>query len=71
VTSFVKALNTGGTANGYTVATAQIGTSISSGNGYPTLFNLAASVPVQTESAGSGTNTGGVWSRGIVIERLQ
>ena len=71
VTSYVKALNTGGSANGYTVATAQIGTSISSGNVYPTLFNLAAGVPVQTESAGSGTNTGGVWSRGIVIERLQ
>jgi len=73
VGNYVKATQTGQAAgNGYLLASAQIGTSISSGNGYSYVFPLAASIPVQMESAtASGSNTGGVWSRGIVIERLQ
>jgi hypothetical protein len=73
VSHYVKATQSGQSAgNGYLVATAQIGTTISSGNGYTNVFPLAASVAVQTESlTSSGSNTGGVWSRGIIIERLQ
>jgi hypothetical protein len=73
VSHYVKATQSGQSAgNGYLVASAQIGTSISSGNAYTNVFPLAASVPVQTESlTSSGSNTGGVWSRGLIIERLQ
>ena len=73
VGNYVKATQSGQAAgNGYLVGSAQIGTSISSGDAYSYVFPLAASIPVQVESAtASGTNTGGAWSRGIVIERLQ
>ena len=72
VTLFVKAQNSGQSAgNGYSVATGQIGTSISSGSTYSVTFNLASSIPVQVETSGSGTNTSGIWSRAVQIERLQ
>ena len=73
VSHYVKATQSGQTAgNGYLVASAQIGTTISSNNAYAYVFPLGASVPVQTESlTSSGSNTGGVWSRGLIIERLQ
>ena len=72
VTLYAKAMNSGQAAgNGYSVATGQIGTSISSGSTSSTVFNLGASAAVQVESAGSGTNTSGVWSRAIQIVRLQ
>jgi hypothetical protein len=54
------------------VASAQIGTTISSGSAYAYVFPLAAGTAVQTESLlSSGTNTGGVWSHAIIVERLQ
>jgi hypothetical protein len=73
VSHYVKATQSGQSAgNGYLVASAQIGTTISSGNAYAYVFPLAASTPVQTESlTSSGANTGGVWSRSILIERVQ
>jgi hypothetical protein len=73
VSNYVKATQTGqSSGNGYMVASAQIGTSISSGSAYAYVFPLAASIAVQGESlTSSGTNTGGVWSHAIVVERLQ
>jgi hypothetical protein len=73
VSNYVKATQTGqSSGNGYLVASAQIGTSISSGSAYVYVFPLNASTAVQTESlTGSGSNTGGAWSRAIIIERLQ
>jgi hypothetical protein len=72
VTLYAKATSAGQSAgNGYSIAVGQIGTSISSGFTYSTVFNLGASAAVQVESAGSGTNTSGVWSRAIQIVRLQ
>ena len=73
VSSYVKATQTGQSGgNGYLVGSAQIGTSISSNNAYAYVFPLNAGTAVQTETlTGSGTNTGGAWSRGIVVERLQ
>lgn len=73
VTEYVRAQNSGqSTMYGYGVSTAQIGASISSGNGYPVLFNLAAGSAVQLESlVSSGSCTGGSWTRAVVIERLQ
>jgi len=73
VSTYVKATNSGQSAgNGYLVATAQIGTSVSSGNAYSIVFNLAAGATVQTESlTASGSQTGGGWNRAIVVERLQ
>ena len=73
VSEYVKATQTGQSAgNGYLVGSAQVGTSISSGDAYSYVFPLGAGTVVQTESLGaSGSNTGGVWSRAIVIERVQ
>jgi hypothetical protein len=73
VGEYVKATQTGQSSrNGYLVASAQIGTTISSNNAYSYDFPLTASAAVQTETATvSGSNTSGVLSRAIVIERLQ
>jgi len=73
VSNYVKATQTGqSSGNGYMVASAQIGTTISSGSAYVNVFPLAASTAVQSESlTASGTNTGGVWSHAIIVERLQ
>ena len=73
VSHYVKATQAGqSSGNGYLVASAQIGTSISSGSAYVNVFPLNASTAVQTESlTASGTNTGGAWSRAIIVERLQ
>jgi hypothetical protein len=73
VSNYVKATQNGqSSGNGYMVASAQIGTTISSGSAYAYVFPLAASTAVQTESLlSSGTNTGGVWSHAIIVERLQ
>jgi hypothetical protein len=50
----------------------QIGTSISANNGYAAVFNVASGTAIQSGSfTVSGSNTGGAWSRGLVIERLQ
>lgn len=73
VEQFVKAQQSGQSAgNGYLLSEAQVGTSISSDPWYSYVFPLGASIPVQTETVtASGTNTSGVWTRGITIERLQ
>jgi hypothetical protein len=73
VAHYVKATQTGqSAANGYIIGSAQVGTSISSGLEYSNVFPLNSSTAVQVESlTSSGTNTGGAWSRGIIIERLQ
>ena len=73
VTEYAKAQSSGqSSGNGYSVATGQVGTSISSANLYPVVFNLAAGIPIQTESlVSSGSCTGGAWTRAVVIERMQ
>ena len=73
VSNYVKAAQTGqSSGNGYLVASAQIGTTVSSGNAYVYVFPLNAGTAVQTESlTASGSNTGGAWSRAIIVERLQ
>jgi hypothetical protein len=73
VSHYVKATQTGqSSGNGYLVASAQLGTSISSGSAFAYVFPLNAGTAVQTESlTASGSNTGGVWSRAIVVERIQ
>ncbi|MGC1462252.1 MAG: hypothetical protein WA802_08625 [Terracidiphilus sp.] len=73
VSNYVKATQGGqSSGNGYLVASAQIGTSISSGSAFAYIFPLSAGTAVQTESlTASGTNTGGVWSHAIIVERLQ
>lgn len=73
IQQYVKVTETGASVTGaYLISQAQIGTSISTGLSYSNTFVLGASAIVQTEtylSAGT-TNTGGVWSRGIQIERI-
>ena len=73
VSNYVKATQTGqSSGNGYLVASAQIGTSISSGSAFAYVFPLNAGTAVQAESlTASGSNTGGTWSRAIIVERLQ
>jgi hypothetical protein len=73
VSNYVKATQTGqSSGNGYLVASGQIGTTISSGLNYVNVFPINAGTAVQSESlTASGSNTGGAWSRGIIVERLQ
>jgi hypothetical protein len=72
VAEYAQAVNTGSSAHGNLIAAGQIGTGISSGTSAPAVFNLASGVAIQVESATtSGTNSGGVWSRAVIIERLQ
>ncbi len=71
---YVHAQQTGApVAPGINVGSAIIGTSINAGsNPYQVNFLLPAGATIQTESAtASGSNTGGVWSRGCTVVRMQ
>lgn len=77
---FSRAVETGITAqSGATVATWQVGsstTSCSSGSNFSVIYNLAISIPIQTETllsiSSSGTQSAAAtWARALQIERLK
>lgn len=73
VQQYVQVEESGASVTGaYLVSQATIGTSISTGLSYSNTFVLGAGANVKTETyTSSGSNTGGVWSRAIQIDRVQ